>query len=185
MRNLRQIASTCLLSLFITASATALSAKANGNGIQSLGQMPCQEIGKADYDTLNEDVPVGYEIFRAVSNLSVGYNSDRVISSRYSGAIVCRLAGAGERPSYRTLNLAFGISDDSRYSETSMVRLSVYLDGNFYQYQDVRRGQKYLWPIDVSGTRSVALEPECIRGERRSSGYTNCSNLFFFEDSLE
>lgn len=184
MLDYRQVASSCLLITFLAASTPFTSAKANSNNVQSLGQMPCQKIGKADYDTMNEDVPVGYEIFRAVAGLSVGYNNDNVISTRYSGAIVCRLSGAGERPVYRTLNLAFGISDDSAYAEQSVVRLSVYLDGEFYQYQNVSRGQKYIWPIDISDTRSVALEAECIRGKTRSS-YTSCSNLFFFEDSLE
>ena len=183
MRNIRKRLSTYFLLLFVASFMTTFSAKANG-ATQSLGQMPCQEVGKADYDTVNEDVPVGYEIFRAVANLNVAYSSDHTIDTSYSGAIVCRLAGAGERPTFRSLNLAFGISDDNRYAEQSVVRLSIYLDGDFYQYQNVRRGQKYIWPIDVSNARSVALEAECIRGyERRSD--TLCSNLFFFEDSLE
>jgi hypothetical protein len=183
MLKLRQLLSGCLLAVFMASSATPSSAQSSSNS-ESLGQMPCQNVEDVRYETTNEDASIGYEVFRAIGILhTTSYGGSDTIVTGDTGAFVCRLAGAGQRPVYKTLNLAFGLSDDNSRARESTVRLSVYLDGDFYQYQDVTRGQKYIWPIDVTDTRSVALEVECVRG--RTSSRASCASLVFLEDSLE
>jgi hypothetical protein len=184
MLKLRQLFSGCLLAVFMASSTTSSSAQTSGNNTASLGQMPCQNVEDVRYETTNEDVSIGYEVFRSIGTLYTTTYGSHTIFPSDTGAFVCRLAGAGQRPVYRTLNLAFGLSDDNNRVRESTVRLSVYLDGDFYQYQDVTRGQKYIWPIDVTDTRSVALEIECVRVSRYR-GTDACASLVFLEDSLE
>jgi hypothetical protein len=183
MLKFRPLLFGCFLAIITASYATSSSAQTSGANTESLGQMPCQNIEDIRYQTSNEDVSVGYEVFRTIGLLR-GESWQEAIRASDTGAFVCRLAASGQRPVYRTLNLAFGINDDNDYVRGSTIRLSVYLNGDFYQYQDVTPGQKYIWPIDVTDTRSVALEVECIRG-RAAHRSTYCPALHFFEDSLE
>jgi hypothetical protein len=150
-------------------------------GTASLGEMNCQGINGGRYEVINEDIPIGLEIFRAVAYLQ-GSGSYSIGSQGQSVQVACRLAASGEKPKFRTLNFAFGFSDkhkEDTYRKGSLVRLSIYKDGNFAEYRDVTFGQKLVWPINVANVRSIALEAEC----KRTSQY--CPPLYFYQDILE
>lgn len=143
-------------------------------GAGSLGEMKCQQIKEGNYSAINEDIPIGFEVFRAVAYLGNGrwmYDSRPV-------QVACRLAEPGQKPRFRTLTLAFGLPDSR--SKGALVRLSIYKDGNFAEYKDVTAGEKLLWPINVTNVRSIALEAEC---KRSSDGA--CPALYFYQDILE
>lgn len=159
-------------------SLGALSASAQRPpGVASLGEMPCQTVQASDpyaqgYRTRNTDVVIGLEVFRSVAML--GY-----VSNDQSLRVACRIASHNETPRYRTLSLAFGIADnDGAASNGEVTRLSIYLNGNFHGYRDVVKGDQFLWPINVTNVRSVALEARCLRNE-------NCGSIYFVEDILE
>jgi len=95
--------------------------------------------------------------------------------------LVCQLSTPNQPPRFKSLTLAFGLSDDSYQVDSVTVRLSVYKDGNFYQSQTVAKGDKIIWPIDVQNTRNLALEAECISSQSSRS----CPGLYFFEDVLQ
>lgn len=65
----------------------------------------------------------------------------------------------------------------------SIVRLSIYRDGNSYKYQDVMKGQLLRLPIDVTNVRSIALEVECLKVS--SNDNNACPALIFFQDTLQ
>lgn len=164
----------CLYSL---SSASTLAQRPQG--VASLGEMPCQTVqGEGRYRATNDDVVIGLEVFRSVASLA-----DRVWGTRIYNdealRVACRIASHNEVPRYRTLSLAFGIPDDNvNASPGEVTRLSIYLDGDFYGYRDVVKGDQFLWPIDVTNVRSVALEARCLRNEW-------CGALYFVEDILE
>ncbi|MEG4504486.1 hypothetical protein QUA81_10225 [Microcoleus sp. F6_B4] len=146
-------------------------------GAGSLGEMKCQQIKEGNYSAINEDIPIGLEIFRAVAYLgNARWIYDRPIQ------VACRLAAPGEKPRFKTLTLAFGLPDNHPYPKGALVRLSVYKDGNFFDYKDVTFGQQILWPINVTNVRSIALEGECKRSSERSS---SCPAIYFYQDILD
>ncbi len=171
------ITATVLLS-----SAASVDAQNNTRSVGSLATMSCQTIGDARYETINTDFPIARQIFRGIARLS---NRPRrfISGKRDAPQVVCRLAEAGQRPRYKTLSLAFGIADNNQHSHNStLLRLSIYRDGNFYKYQDILRGQPIQLPIDVTNVRSIALEAECMRG---TQPFDLCPEIIFFEDTLE
>lgn len=149
-------------------------------GTASLGEMNCQGINGGTYEVINQDIPIGLEIFRAVA-----YFGNRPQSSIGKGRleqVACRLAEPGQKPRFKTLTLGFGFSDNSSksYDNGALVRLTIYKDGNFADYRDVTFGQKLLLPINVTNVRSIALEGECKR-----SPINNCPVLYIYQDILE
>ncbi|MCC3419862.1 MAG: hypothetical protein JGK24_24170 [Microcoleus sp. PH2017_29_MFU_D_A] len=168
-----------VLTIAVLALATDLvqAQRRRPRGTASLGEMNCQKItDRASYIAINQDVPIGLEIFKAVAYLG---NGPTYLEE--SGQVACRLAAQGEKPKFRTLTLGFGLPDNNDNSKGALVRLSIYKDGNFFEYRDVTAGQKLLWPINVTNVRSIALEAEC---KRRSSG-NSCPALYFYQDILE
>ena len=149
-------------------------------GIASLAEMSCQSIKGGSYQAKNEDIPVGLEIFRSVSVSGNIHNSE-------VRQFVCRLAQPKEKPKYKTLTFAFGLSDkDYRNINASVVRLSLYKDGKAYGYKDITRGEKLLWQVDVTGVRSLAVETECVKsGIPKHYGANECPDIWFFEDTLK
>jgi hypothetical protein len=144
-------------------------------GAGSLGEMNCQKIREGYYTAISQDIPIGFEIFRAVAYLG----DSRWIYDKSPVQVACRLAEPGEKPRFKTLTLAFGLPDN--LSKGALVRLSIYKDGNFFEYRDVTSGEKLLWPINVTNVRSIALEGECKRGPSGSA----CPALYFYQDILE
>ncbi|QSV62919.1 MAG: hypothetical protein HEQ26_09305 [Dolichospermum sp. DL01] len=182
MLKLRQFIAGLMTATVLVSSTTLVDAKNPPKGVTSLGAMSCQKIGNGNYVAINEDFPVGLQIFKGIAMFSDG-NWRSGIYKNNVNQVVCRLAEAGQRPRYKTLNLAFGIADNNSLVNGSVVRLSIYRDGNSYKYQDVMKGQLLRLPIDVTNVRSIALEVECLKG---SSRYDNeCPALIFFEDNLQ
>lgn len=170
------IAGIVLTSMMLSTSSSAQAQRRTRTA--SLGQMSCQGINQRDnYSANNYDIPIGLEIFRAVGSLSSDWDA---IDKQKPVTVVCRLAAAGQSPRYRTLTLAFGLSDKNNLSSSSTVRLEIYKDGNLFEYKDITGGEKLLWNVDVSGTRSLAMKATCLRSR---NGF--CPSIYFFEDILE
>jgi len=180
MLKLRQLIAALMTATVLVSSTTLVDAKNPPKGVGSLRTMSCQRIESGNYEAINEDFPVGLQIFKGVAMF--GTDSNSIYKNRVN-QVVCRLSEAGQRPRYKTLNLAFGVADNNSLVNGSVVRLSIYRDGNSYKYQDVMKGQLLRLPIDVTNVRSIALEVECLKG---SSRYDNeCPALIFFEDNLQ
>ncbi|MBD1930698.1 MULTISPECIES: hypothetical protein [Cyanophyceae] len=155
------------------------------SGVASLGEMGCRRIGgMGGYNPVNEDVSIGREIFRAVAylgNSDFGQNAWGIYKDRPT-EVACRLAAVNARPQFKTLTLSFGFSQTSDLLDGSViVRLSVYKDGNFYGEQTISKGDKIRWPIDVTNTRTLALETQCVRAKQ---GRNSCPNIWLIEDIL-
>lgn len=184
MLKLRQLIAGLMTATVLVSSTTLVDAKNPPKGVSSLGTMSCQGIEYGNYEVINKDFPVGLQIFKGIAKFSSfsSNNYDYIYKTRVN-QVVCRLAEAGQRPRYKTLNLAFGIADNNDRVNGSVVRLSIYRDGNFYKYQDVMKGQLVRLPIDVTNVRSIALEVECLKGSSKSQD--TCPALIFFEDTLQ
>lgn len=177
------ISSLVAATLLISTATDAQAQNRRSSGVASLGEMGCQRIaGDGGYSTINQDIPIGREIFRAIAYL--GYNSFGTggISIKNPTKVVCRLAAVNAAPQFKTLTLAFGLRENSDLIDGSViVRLSLYKDGNFYGEKTISKGDKLRWPIDVTNTRSLALETECVKARQN---YNDCPNIWFFEDIL-
>lgn len=180
------LSSLILATLFLD-TGNLVYAQARRPGTTSLAELGCQGSDNSNYTAANRDFTVGFEVFRAVGYLRVsGFTPDgKSYELGYNGSrAACRLAAPGETPRFRTLSLAIGIPDDHAYGKGSVSRLSIYKDGQFYEYKDLTAGQKVLWIIDVTNTRSIGLAGECIRpGSAWST--QGCPAIYFFEDLLE
>ena len=173
--------------LLISTASDAQAQNRKKSGVASLGEMGCITVqGVGGYSSINQDVPVGLEIFRAFAVLGkatsalldpvVGIPSDKPLQ------VSCRLAAVNAAPQFKTLNLSFGFSQKSDLLDGSViVRLAIYKDGNFYGEQTITSGDKLTWPIDIKNTRSLALEAQCVR---RKQNADSCPNIWFFEDTL-
>lgn len=175
------VTSLLISSLYFLIPLTAVAQRPPG--VTSLGEMSCQTVrGRGSYHVTNEDSVIGLEVFRISAALfggGFGNFGSMPIDWEEPLTVACRLANPNEVPRYTTLTLAFGIPDENRAaSDGEVTRLSVYLDGEFYQYIDVVKGEQFLWSIEVSGVRSIALEGRCLRDN-------NCGGIYFIEDILE
>jgi hypothetical protein len=183
MVKLRQLIAGLMTATVLVSSTTPVDAKKKTQGVGSLGEMSCQRIEDGQYKVINQDFPVGMQIFRGIAQFSTRPNGGNWIGKEYTNQVACRLTEAGQRAKYKTLTLAFGIADNHRHANGSLVRLSIYRDGKFYKYQDVTKGEQFRLPIDITGVRSIALEGECLRGSVKNKNA--CPELIFFEDSLQ
>lgn len=178
---LRKIISTLVIgSLVVSAASYAHAQSRRPTGVASLGEMGCRSIGgRGKYNTTNQDVAIGREIFRAVAFLGDYMGG---ISRDNATQVACGLAAVNAPPQFKTLTLTFGFKENSNANDGSViVRLSVYKDGNFYGQQTISKGDKIRWPIDVTNTRSLALEAQCVRPRQN---YNSCPNIWFVEDIL-
>lgn len=178
------VVTTVFLSLVIP---TAVEAR-----VMSLAQLGCiaaqpsnsWSVGFRGYAAINEDVTIGREIFRAVGRLGRSAGNYGLVQGE-GPEITCRLVSSGERPRWRTLTLAFGLPDQRDEftpieSETARVAVTVYLDGNYVGSRDLYLNDRYVWPIDISGARSLSITAECFNRAR-----SNCPPVIFFQDTLE
>ncbi|MGB5963321.1 MAG: hypothetical protein WBG73_21980 [Coleofasciculaceae cyanobacterium] len=179
--NMRQIISSLIIGTVLISTANHVQAQSRRpSGVASLGEMGCQTVASdGEYKNVNEDIPIGREIFRAVAYLGSSWGG---IDRDNPTKVACRLAAVNAAPQFKTLTLSFGLSENSNHIDGSViVRLSVYKDGNFYGEQTISRGEKIRWPIDVTNTRSLALETECIRLKQNS---VYCPAIWIVEDVL-
>ena len=175
--NVRQIVAGIALAAMVNAADTA-QAQNPVSGTVSLTKMPCQNV-QGRYSAVNQDISVGLEIFRAVAVLGHGGG---IHKNRTPVRVVCRLAPADQSPRFRTLRLAFGFRDNNHNVSNSTVRLAIYKDGNLFEYRDITGGNKLLWNVDVSGTRSLALQATCSQNNHL---FWPCPAVYFSEDILE
>lgn len=178
--NLRRIISSLIVGTVLISTASDVNAQSRRpSGVASLGEMGCQTVASyGGYNNENEDIAIGREIFRGVAYLGTYYGIKRDNPTK----VACRLAPVNAAPQFKTLTLSVGLNENSRYIDGSViVRLSVYKDGNFYGAQTISRGDKIRWPIDVTNTRSLALETECVRPMQNSR---SCPAIWFVEDTL-
>lgn len=178
--------SLILATLFLD-TGNLVYAQARRPGVSSLGELECQQITNgATYKAINRDFSLGFEVFRAVAYFAgvsrfEGVNSVH-IEREVAAKVACRLAAPGENPRFKTLTLSIGIPDTNYHSNGAVTRLSIYKDGQFYEYKDLAMGQKVIWVIDVTNTRSIGLEGQCIRTNKNTG---SCAAIYFFEDILE
>lgn len=186
--NLRRFISGLVVATFLVSMASDAQAQnRRSSGVASLGEMGCQTIGgRGGYNPVNYDIAIGRQIFRTVAYLGYytewGNTNWNGISRDQPTEVACRLAAVNAPPQFKTLTLSFGFVQNSRLLDGSViVRLSVYKDGNFYGEQTISKGDKIRWPIDVTNTRTLALEAQCVRA-RQGGNY--CPNIVFVEDIL-
>lgn len=174
-----------LIAFAVTLSGNQLvEAQSRPPGVFSLGEMGCRKIEGRQYSSINKDIPIGFEIYRAVGVFGHD-NGDYFSKNRSTRKTACRLASNGEKPKFKTLTLAVGFDDSNRYSKGSLARLSIYKDGKPKGYIDISKGKKSLVTIDVQNTRSIGLELKCLRKSTGSSSFDVCPAVYFFEDILE
>lgn len=180
------LSSLILATLFLD-TGNLVYAQARRPGVTSLAELECQQIThRATFRAINEDLSVGFEVFRAVAFLAGNSRFEGVkgvnITKEDGTKVACRLAAPGENPRFKTLTLSIAIPDNNAHSDGTVSRLSIYKDGQFYEYKDLTAGQKILWVIDVTNTRSIGLEGQCIRAYKNTGV---CPAIYFFEDLLE
>ncbi len=180
------LSSLILATLFLD-TGNLVYAQARRSGVSSLGELECQQITNgATYKAINRDFSLGFEVFRAVAYLAGNSRFDGVdgvkIEREVGTKVACRLAAPGENPKFKTLTLSIGIPDNNFNANGTVTRLLIYKDGQFYEYKDLTVGQKILWVIDVTNTRSIGLEGQCIRAHKNTGV---CPAIYFFEDLLE
>ncbi|MBD2484662.1 hypothetical protein [Planktothrix sp. FACHB-1365] len=182
------LSSLILATLFLD-TGNLVYAQARRPGTTSLGELGCQLSNDSNYFAQNRDLIVGFEVFRAVGyfgeSSTYSHDGKSYTLDKNGSRAACRLAAPGETPRFKTLSLAIGIPDDHTYRKGSVSRLSIYKDGQFYEYRDLTAGQKVLWIIDVTNTRSIGLEGQCIKIGSTSWGNPGCPAIYFFEDLLE
>ena len=110
MLKLRQLIAGLITATVLVSSTTLVDAKNPPKGVSSLAAMSCQTIESGNYQAINKDFPVGLQIFKGIAMF---YSSNEYISKSKVNQVVCRLAEAGQRPRYKTLNLAFGVADNN------------------------------------------------------------------------
>jgi hypothetical protein len=173
-----------LIAFAVTFSGNQLvEAQSRPPGVFSLGEMGCRKIEGRQYSSINKDIPIGFEIYRAVGVFGHD-SSDSFRRDRPTRKTACRLASNGEKPKFKTLTLAVGFDDSNSLSKGSLVRLSIYKDGKPERYIDISKGKKSLVTIDVQNTRSIGLELKCLR-KSTVSPFDLCPAVYFFEDILE
>jgi hypothetical protein len=177
-------------SLFIGLFSQPISAQSRRPpGVDSLAEQNCRAIeGNGGFAAINDDVPVGRSFVTAIAVLGMtGWGNEgnfdtggQRITTNRPLEVVCSLAGSGETPTFRTLNLAFGFRDDgAAVNNSTRIRLSIFLDGNSAGSQTILAGDQIYWPIDISNKRSISLRADCFGPSR-----TWCPNVYFFQDTL-
>ena len=101
-------------------------------------------VRRGSVGNLQDNISIGREAFTRIFYIDNG------------GQITCRIRPAGSPPRFKTLRLAFGITD-SRASELT-VDVNIYLDGNLAASRTLSVGEKSLLILDVSRVSSVAIE---------------------------
>ncbi|MFB2878498.1 hypothetical protein [Floridanema aerugineum] len=103
-------------------------------------------VRRQGMDSSQRDISIGRQAF---TEISYAYDT-------WSPLITCRIRPAGSQARFKTLRLAFGISDDEKANKP--VDINVYLDGNLAASRSLSVGEKSLLLLDVSKISSVAIE---------------------------
>ncbi|BAY23508.1 hypothetical protein NIES2100_32730 [Calothrix sp. NIES-2100] len=185
---LHRLTVACIaLGVLIATSNPSQAQKRRPSGVASLAEMKCEQTGGntapfgSGYLAMNQDVAIGRQSLRAIAVLGATYmlGSGGGILAKEPTQVVCSLTPPTASSPFKTLILRFGVA--GKADGALMMRLSVYKDGNLYGSQTFGHGELVPWPIDIAGTRSIALEAECLR----SANNYECPNIIFFEDTLK
>ncbi|MBE9224091.1 DnaJ domain-containing protein [Phormidium sp. LEGE 05292] len=114
-------------------------------------------------------------------------------------------------PKFSNLTLGFGLADNSEelgsgsINKSVKVRVSVYKDGDFvtvihqsdkylggklYKSKIITKGDKIIWNIDVSDSRAILIQAECIKPSPLPPGVISleggtCPAVHFFQETLQ
>lgn len=102
-------------------------------------------VGGRGMGNSQRDISIGREVFTEIFYMTT---SDSLIT--------CRIRPAGSPPRFKTLRLAFGVTDNTRTRKP--IDVNVYLDGNQAASRSLSAGEKSLLLLDVSNVSSVAIE---------------------------
>lgn len=124
--NIRRVISGLVVAAVLLATASDVQAQKAPNrrssGVASLGEMGCRRIGgMGGYRTINEDIPIGREIFRAVAYLGDGSFLGTGIDRDNPTKVACRLAPVNAAPQFKTLTLSLGLREDSSDLDGSVI----------------------------------------------------------------
>lgn len=175
------------IGVLIVTSNPSQAQKRRPSGVASLAEMNCKQTGGntalfgSGYLALNQDVGIARQSLRSVAALGATYSfgNGGGILAKEPTQVVCSLAPPTASPPFKTLILRFGVA--GKADGALMMRLSVYKDGNLDKSETFGNGELLLLPIDIAGTRSIALEAECLS----SANNYECPNIIFFEDTLK
>ena len=108
-------------------------------------------VQRGDMGSSQRDISIGKQAFTEIFYL-INYDPQ----NRGGSLITCRIRPAGSQPRFKTLRLAFGITDDQ--VATPPATVNVYLDGNLAASRTLSAGERSLLLLDVSRISSVAIE---------------------------
>ena len=127
------------------------------------------------------NVSLGQEVFTAVAVLRTDWEflGSNYIRSDIPASAACRITPSGSKPRFRTLRLAFGINNGNSYAKNnSLIKLTVFLDGNAMGSQEMAKGEQKFWLVNVTNVRSVALRADCLSRD-------TCPSVVFVQTLLE
>lgn len=83
---------------------------------------------------------------------------------------------------FHNLSLGFGRKDGDELRPLSgrgLTKVTIFLNGKEFYTTNIKSGQKVIKSIDVSKTKDIAIEVNCVN---KTSG---CETIYFFESSLK
>ncbi len=163
------IATSVLLSLATIVTTGEITQAQKAQRPVPLLNAKCVNSGLGTAREQNLDVSIGRAVYTSQFYLGPGYRS---------ASLTCNIKPE-KRPQsvFQTLNLGFGMRDNSTNSTT--VEVKVYLDGKQAENRTVAPGQPTTLALDVSNVSNVAVEAVC------SSQSQYCDRVYFFTAGLE
>ncbi|MUG99900.1 hypothetical protein F7734_49560 [Scytonema sp. UIC 10036] len=162
------IATTVLLSLVTTVTGGIAHAQKAQRPIPLLNAK-CVNSGLGTAREQNLDVSIGRAVYTSQFYLGPGSRS---------ASLTCNIKPENRpQPVFQTLNLGFGMRDNS--TKNTSVDVRVYLDGQQVESRTVTPGQSTTLALDVSNVSNIAVEAVC------SSSSQYCDRVYFFTAGLE
>jgi hypothetical protein len=149
----------------------------------SLTQMPCLTTSGSANNTFvsgSANVAIGQEVYTGIAVLRTDQPlfGGSYISPSNPAGVACRITPAGSKPRFRTLRIAFGISNQGEFvRDNSHLKLTVFVDGNTVDSKEIVKGSLEYMLVDVTDARSVALRGECLSD--------TCPGIIFVQTLLE
>jgi hypothetical protein len=129
-----------------------------------------------------QKIMIGTQEFNEVAIFDRG-DYPSILSKKEPIFIVCPIA-SGNNSRFRTLRLQFGLnSRHDRIAPTTIVRLSLELNGQPYGFKDIRPGEDINWMVDITSKTNIGLTAECIQDDGRNAG-VGCPPISFTDMTL-
>ncbi|MEG3849074.1 MULTISPECIES: hypothetical protein [unclassified Microcoleus] len=177
LHQLATIGAVCLT--FVALGSTLAQAQRT----VSLTQMPCLTTSGRANNTFvsgSANIAIGQEIYTGIAVLRTDQPlfGGSYISPGDPAGVACRITPAGSKPRFRTLRIAFGISNTGEFvRDNSHLRLTVFVDGNTVGSKEIVKGSLEYMLVDVTNAWSVALRGECLSD--------TCPGIIFVQTLLE